>query len=55
MKFKLKLTHKNTSLRSDCVKIKKYVYCPKSQIMVYVARNRVRIFISYTPNTGLCL
>ena len=57
MKLNLKLTHNNISLRLDCVKIKKCIciYCHKSQIMVYVARQRVRIFILYTPSTGWCL
>jgi hypothetical protein len=32
-----------------------YIYCLKSQIMVYVARQRVHIYLLYTPYTGLSL
>jgi len=31
-----------------------YIYSLESQITVYTARHRVRIFFSYTPSTGWC-
>jgi len=58
MELKLKLTHNNISLRLDCVKIKSVyinICCLQSQIMVYVAWHRIRIFIPYTPSIGWCL
>ena len=60
MKFKLKLIHNNVTVSLECVKIKKYIYIYiyiyslKSQIMVYVAWHRVRIFY-FTPSIGWCL
>jgi hypothetical protein len=60
MKLTLKLAHNDISLSFDCVKIKSiyiyiYINCLESQIMVYAARHRVRIFISYKSSTGWCL
>ena len=51
MELKLNSTHNNISLGLKSVKNKKKKII-KSQIMVYVARHRVHIFISYTPSTS---
>jgi hypothetical protein len=51
MELKLVLAHNNMCCRLDCVKIKKcvcvYIYCLKSQIMVYVARYSSYFYIVY--------
>jgi len=54
MKFKLKLIHNDKTISLDCVKIIEYIYIYslQSQIMVYVARHRVHVFIPYTPSIG---